>query len=132
MTDAVRVALNTLAADVAREASASPQDILEITIVGNPIMHHLVLGIDPVELGGAPFALSTDEAITVIADGNRPEPCTRMPALFSALYCRRRWRGCRRHDSRRAVLTLGDEETALLVDVGTNAEIGVGATASAC
>ena len=33
-------------------------------LVGNPIMHHLVLGIDPVELGGAPFALATDEALT--------------------------------------------------------------------
>ena len=35
------------------------EDILEMTFVGNPIMHHLVLGIDPIELGGAPFALAT-------------------------------------------------------------------------
>ncbi len=54
MTDAVRAALNTLAADVAREANASTEDILAITLVGNPIMHHLFLGIDPVELGCAP------------------------------------------------------------------------------
>ena len=32
-------------------------DIFEIVLVGNPVMHHLVLGIDPIELGGAPFAL---------------------------------------------------------------------------
>ena len=31
-----------------------------VTIVGNPIMHHLLLGIDPVPLGSAPFALATD------------------------------------------------------------------------
>src|SRR5215467_925190 len=67
MTDAVRAALNTLAAEVAREAQASPQDILEITLVGNPIMHHLLLGIDPVELGGAPFALTTDSAVSMWA-----------------------------------------------------------------
>ena len=30
-------------------------------------MHHLVLGIDPVELGGAPFALAIDRAVTVTA-----------------------------------------------------------------
>ena len=67
MTEAVHVALNTLAAEVAREAGGCRKDILEITIVGNPIMHHLLLGIDPVELGGAPFALSTDGAITIRA-----------------------------------------------------------------
>src|ERR1700757_4059782 len=63
MTEAVRAALNALAADVAREAGVSVSDILELTVVGNPIMHHLLLGIDPVELGGAPFALATDSAL---------------------------------------------------------------------
>src|SRR5262249_18004426 len=63
MTDAVRGALDTLAADVAREAQIEVTDILELTVVGNPIMHHLLLGIDPTELGGAPFALATDSAL---------------------------------------------------------------------
>ena len=35
-------------------------EIVELTIVGNPIMQHLVLGLNPVELGTAPFALATD------------------------------------------------------------------------
>jgi uncharacterized 2Fe-2S/4Fe-4S cluster protein (DUF4445 family) len=124
MTDAVRVALNTLAADVAREAKASPQDILEITIVGNPIMHHLVLGIDPVELGGAPFALATDEAITVAATeiGLSLHPNAR--AYF--LPCIAGHVGA---DAAGMILAerpdLGDELT-LLVDVGTNAEIVLG------
>jgi uncharacterized 2Fe-2S/4Fe-4S cluster protein (DUF4445 family) len=48
---------------VAGEAGAVPQDILALTLVGNPIMHHLVLGLDPTELGGAPFALATDQSI---------------------------------------------------------------------
>ena len=34
-----------------RTASVAPREILEVTLVGNPIMHHLVLGIDPVPLG---------------------------------------------------------------------------------
>ena len=124
MTDAVRVALNTLAADVAREANASPQDILEVTIVGNPIMHHLVLGIDPVELGGAPFALSTDEAITVIGTeiGLALHPNARtyfLPCIAGHVGA----------DAAGMILAerpdLGDELT-LLVDVGTNAEIVLG------
>ncbi|HEY0339222.1 MAG TPA: ASKHA domain-containing protein, partial [Steroidobacteraceae bacterium] len=124
MTDAVRVALNTLAADVAREAKAAPQDILEITIVGNPIMHHLVLGIDPVELGGAPFALATDEAITVIATeiGLTVHPNARtyfLPCIAGHVGA----------DAAGMILAerpdLSDELT-LLVDVGTNAEIVLG------
>jgi uncharacterized 2Fe-2S/4Fe-4S cluster protein (DUF4445 family) len=124
MTDAVRVALNTLAADVAREAQASAQDILEITIVGNPIMHHLVLGIDPVELGGAPFALATDEAITVTATeiGLSLHPNARtyfLPCIAGHVGA----------DAAGMILAerpdLADELT-LLVDVGTNAEIVLG------
>ena len=124
MTDAVRVALNTLAADVAREANASPQDILEVTIVGNPIMHHLVLGIDPVELGGAPFALSTDEAITVIATEINLTLHPNARTYF--LPCIAGHVGA---DAAGMILAerpdLGDELT-LLVDVGTNAEIVLG------
>ena len=38
-----------------------------MTIVGNPIMQHLVLGLNPVELGTAPFALVTDNSVDVVA-----------------------------------------------------------------
>ncbi len=67
MTAAVRVALNELIAQVAQQAGVTGGEILEAAIVGNPIMHHLLLGIDPVELGGAPFALCTDGSVTVKA-----------------------------------------------------------------
>src|SRR5258707_1204778 len=68
MTAAVREALGGLAADVARDAGISHEDILEATLVGNPIMHHLLIGIDPVELGGAPFALAVDHSLTFRAN----------------------------------------------------------------
>ena len=67
LTTAVRQAASGLAAEVARTAGIAPGDILEATFVGNPIMHHLLLGISPYELGGAPFALATDQAITLWA-----------------------------------------------------------------
>ena len=124
MTEAVRGALNTLAVDVAREAKASPQDILEITLVGNPIMHHLLLGIDPVELGGAPFALATDSATSIRASelGLSLHPNARVYVLPCIA-------GHVGADAAGMVLAerpdLGDELT-LLVDVGTNAEIVLG------
>jgi len=67
MTEAVRMAINELLADVSKKAHIEQQSILDITFVANPVMHHLLLGINPVELGGAPFALTTDEAITLDA-----------------------------------------------------------------
>ena len=67
MTAAVREALSQLAAEVAKSAGIPVDDILEATLVGNPIMHHLLLGIDPVELGGAPFALAVDHSLTLRA-----------------------------------------------------------------
>jgi len=63
MTTAVRVALNGLIENVCMEAEVKPQDILDLVFVGNPIMHHLFLGIDPTELGGAPFALAVSGAV---------------------------------------------------------------------
>jgi uncharacterized 2Fe-2S/4Fe-4S cluster protein (DUF4445 family) len=57
LTRAVREAMDALIGEAAREAGVSRGEIMEVTMVGNPIMHHLVLGLDPTELGGAPFAL---------------------------------------------------------------------------
>jgi uncharacterized 2Fe-2S/4Fe-4S cluster protein (DUF4445 family) len=124
MTVAVHAALDTLAAEVAREAGVPVSDILEVTLVGNPIMHHLLLGIDPVELGGAPFALATDGAMTIRASeiGLNLHPNTRiylLPCIAGHVGA----------DAAGMVLAerpdLSDELT-LLVDVGTNAEIVLG------
>ena len=68
MTRAVRAALNDLAGQAAAEAGIDRALIFEAVIVGNPIMHHLVLGIDPTELGQAPFALATADALNLWAE----------------------------------------------------------------
>jgi uncharacterized 2Fe-2S/4Fe-4S cluster protein (DUF4445 family) len=124
MTAAVREALNGLAADVARAAGVTHEDILEATIVGNPIMHHLLLGIDPVELGGAPFALATDTSLTLRA--NVIDLKLHRNARVYVLPCIAGHVGA---DAAGMVLSerpdIGSEMT-LLVDVGTNAEIVLG------
>ena len=124
MTAVVRSAINELAVDVANEAGVSASDILDITLVGNPIMHHLLLGIDPVELGGAPFALATDEALTLRASelGLSLHPGARayvLPCIAGHVGA----------DTAAVILSeqphLHDAVT-LLVDVGTNAEVVLG------
>jgi ABC-type spermidine/putrescine transport system permease subunit I len=67
LTAAVRECLDQLVGDLCAQADASRDDVLELVVVGNPIMHHLVFGFDPTELGGAPFAPVTDRALTVPA-----------------------------------------------------------------
>ena len=71
MTVAVRKAINKLIATTAEQAGISIEDLLEITLVGNPVMHHLLLGLDPTPLGTAPFALATDHAVGHMGFGNR-------------------------------------------------------------
>ena len=84
MTAAVRAALDALVGELCAEAKTDPRDVLELVFVGNPIMHHLLLGIDPVELGGAPFALATDSAHRAAGPRARPaQRSTRAPGSTS-------------------------------------------------
>ncbi|MGB8328107.1 MAG: ASKHA domain-containing protein [Steroidobacteraceae bacterium] len=127
MTAVVRQALSDLAAEVSHSAGVEPESILEATLVGNPIMHHLVLGIDPVELGGAPFALALDRALTVTAAeiGVSLHPNARIYALPCIA-------GHVGADAAGIILAERpdqSDEITLLVDVGTNAEIVLGSRA---
>jgi len=124
MCEAVRTAVSDLIAEVCAEAEQTPDNILDCTFVGNPIMHHLLLGLSPVELGGAPFALATDSAVTVSAQRldlgiNPGARCYVLPCIAGHVGA----------DCAAVVLSEAPylrEELTLLVDVGTNAEIVLG------
>ena len=124
LTQAVRGALNELAGQAAAEAGIETGDILDVTLVGNPVMHHLLLGINPVELGGAPFALATDQSVVLRASelGLALNPGSRvfvLPCIAGHVGA----------DTAGVILAerpdLSDRIT-VLVDVGTNAEIVLG------
>jgi uncharacterized 2Fe-2S/4Fe-4S cluster protein (DUF4445 family) len=127
MTRAVRDAVASLVTGLASRAGVPAEDILELTIVGNPIMHHLLLGIDPVPLGSAPFALATDAAVRVRArdlelPGHEGARVYVLPCIAGHVGA----------DAAGVILSetpyLADEVT-LIVDVGTNAEIVLGSRA---
>jgi uncharacterized 2Fe-2S/4Fe-4S cluster protein (DUF4445 family) len=127
MTAAIREALNTLASQAAAEAKIELTDILEIVLVGNPVMHHLFLGIDPTELGGAPFALATGLAITCPA--SELDLKLNSGAQAYVLPCIAGHVGA---DAAGVVLSEApqdSDEIILAVDVGTNAEIILGSKA---
>jgi uncharacterized 2Fe-2S/4Fe-4S cluster protein (DUF4445 family) len=124
MTTAVRSALNGLLAQLVMRAGIKRDAILELAVVGNPIMHHLVLGIDPVPLGSAPFALATDRAVTVRAA--ELDLVTHPGARVYALPCIAGHVGA---DTAGVILAEAPHESEvveLVVDVGTNAEIVLG------
>ncbi len=124
MADAVRSAICTLIDEVCLEAKVDAHDILDSTFVGNPVMHHLLLGLSPVELGVAPFALATDESVRLRA--SELDLSFHPGARAYTLPCIAGHVGA---DAAAMVLSeapyLRDEVT-LLVDVGTNAEIILG------
>ncbi|MDG2295403.1 MAG: ASKHA domain-containing protein [Paracoccaceae bacterium] len=125
MTTAVREAMNTLIAEIANEAGINKDLIIEIVFVCNPVMHHLLLGIDPVELGQAPFALATSEALNLAAQELDITSINGSARVF-ILPCIAGHVGA---DA--AAVALSEEpgqseDLVLVVDVGTNAEILLG------
>ncbi len=125
MTAAVRAAINTLAIDIAAEGGIDPAQIYELVFVCNPVMHHLLLGIDPVELGQAPFALASSNSLSLDArelDLPAVNPATRtyiLPCIAGHVGA-----DC-------AAVALSEQpnqsdDMVLIVDVGTNAEILLG------
>jgi uncharacterized 2Fe-2S/4Fe-4S cluster protein (DUF4445 family) len=124
MTEVVREAFNQLAKRAAKTAKIPLEDILDMTVVANPIMHHLFLGIDPTPLGTAPFTLTTDQTQVIraadIGIHLHPEArvCT-LPCIAGHIGA----------DTAGVILSERPdlaEEYVLLVDVGTNAEIVLG------
>jgi len=124
LIDVVRQAINELIVEVVEQAGIEPTDVLEMTIVGNPIMQHLVLGMNPVELGTAPFALATDDSVDVLAAdiGININP----GGYVYALPCIAGHVGADAAGVLLAEAPHERDEVSLIVDVGTNAEILLG------
>lgn len=124
LTDAVRGAIATLVSRLAGQAGIATDDILEAVFVGNPVMHHLFLGIDPRQLGQAPFALAVSGALRLAARdvGLAIHPGGRVYVLPCIA-------GHVGADAAAVALADGPQhhdEVTLVIDVGTNAEILLG------
>lgn len=124
LTDSVRGALRDLVSQVTTQASVAPGEIVEMTVVGNPTMHHLVLGIDPTQLGMEPFPLVVDRGVTVMARDLDLELNPGAHVYFLPCIA-----GHVGGDTAGVILSQGPhvaEELTLVIDVGTNAELVLG------
>jgi uncharacterized 2Fe-2S/4Fe-4S cluster protein (DUF4445 family) len=124
LTAVVRSALSDLVSLLAAQAQVHTDDVVEATIVGNPTMHHLVLGIDPTQLGMEPFPLVVDTAVSVKArDIGLPMNAGGYAYFLPCIA------GHVGADTAGVILAQGphlSNDTTLVIDVGTNAEIVLG------
>ena len=121
LTRAVRTSLDELIGRLCEEGGAKRDEVLELVLVGNPIMHHLLLGLDPTPLGVAPFTLEISEAVDRTATELDLE--AHPAARAHVLPCIAGHVGA---DTAAVVLATRPHEAdgvRLVVDIGTNAEI---------
>ncbi len=123
LRDAVVAAINEAAADLCAGAGVTPSDILEMAIVGNTAMHHLALGLPVSQLGVIPFAPVIASPIDVKCSAlgliAAPGAYVHLPPPIAGFV----------GSDHVAVLLAStfhkDERTRLMVDLGTNTEIGL-------
>ncbi len=124
--DAIIAALNELARQAAAEADIPVTAITDIVLVGNSVMHHILLNIPPRELGQSPFAPAISDAVDVKARelGLRLAPGARAHVLPVEA-------GHVGADNVGVILAeepdkAPENEVWLIVDVGTNGELLLG------
>ncbi|MEW6504654.1 MAG: ASKHA domain-containing protein [Chloroflexota bacterium] len=124
LQNAVIAAINDLAEQAARSANFRLEDVVDCVWVGNSVMLHLALGMNPASLGESPFKPQFSDALDLSAGrvGLRLNPGARLHVLPPIA-------GYVGADAVAAILAAGlnqREELTLLVDAGTNGEIVLG------
>jgi uncharacterized 2Fe-2S/4Fe-4S cluster protein (DUF4445 family) len=118
---AVQGQLRDMLSDARAAIGAQADQILELVCVGNPIMHHTLIGVDPTPLGQSPFTLAVKDWIDLPGDMLdlglvRHARVSLLPLIGGHVGA----------DTAAAYLTQMDrmqDRSVLLVDIGTNAEI---------
>jgi uncharacterized 2Fe-2S/4Fe-4S cluster protein (DUF4445 family) len=124
MHEAIIAGLNRLAGLTALAAGLRARDIHELVVAGNTVMHHILLGLDPTDLGAAPFTLATHAPIDIKARelGLKLHPGANVH--FMALEA-----GHVGADNVGVLVAEAPDQQdsmMLVIDVGTNAEILLG------
>ncbi|MGE5404987.1 MAG: ASKHA domain-containing protein [Candidatus Saccharibacteria bacterium] len=114
--------ISEIISEITSDLKIDIEDILEVTVVGNPVMLHLFLGLDPKGLGAAPYTGLFQSAVAVRSDslGLPINPAGRVYVLPQiAGFLGADIVGC---------LLVDDIErpgNSLLIDIGTNGEMAL-------
>ena len=123
LTQLIRHAMTDLTQKVCDDAGISPQKVDVVSVVGNPAMQQLFLGICPDNLSEVPFAPALTEAKAVSCKGILPI-CSEAQLLIVpdiAGFIGADTVGCLL-----ATKLYEDDALTLLVDIGTNGEMVLG------
>ncbi|RJQ49833.1 MAG: DUF4445 domain-containing protein [Nitrospiraceae bacterium] len=116
--------LNTIIKKATNKVGRQPEDISEMTIVGNTAMHHILLGINPEFMGVAPFTPALHESIDIKAErlGIHMLPTGNIHILpIEAGFVGADNVGCLLADT-----PYKRDEMTLFIDIGTNGELNLG------
>ena len=123
LTFLARDAISKLVLGLLDESGRPLEDVTEVVVVGNPVMHHSFLGLDVVPLGQMPFDLATSGPVV------REAQDVGLPLPNASVYLPPCIAGHVGADTSAAILAEAPYQATsqqLLVDVGTNAEIVLG------
>ena len=117
-------ALNQLAQEAAEQAGLTAQDIIDMTAVGNSVMHHLLLNLNPKPLGESPFIPAVGNPVDIGASslGLKLHPGARLHVLPLEA-------GFVGADNVGVILSEEPHQQTditLIIDVGTNGELLLG------
>ncbi len=124
LNTAVLDALNEIIDKTCTEAKISPSQIYEASVVGNSVMHHIFLNIDPTYIGLSPYVPAIKKDLTVKAKDinlniNRGGYAYNLPLIAGFVGA----------DTMGVILSseiYNESELTLAIDVGTNGEIIIG------
>ena len=124
LSDCIQTAIDELLHKLAMKINAEPEDIYQVSIVGNTCMHHLFLGISPASLVHAPYTPAVSERLVLnagdygLAVQERAE-LIMLPDI--AGYVGADTCGCLL-----AIRQDQQKEISLMIDIGTNGEMVLG------
>jgi uncharacterized 2Fe-2S/4Fe-4S cluster protein (DUF4445 family) len=116
--------INGLIQGITEEGSLTPLDLLELTIVGNTAMHHLLLKIHPEHMGVAPFPPAIHRSLDIKARdlGIHANPA----AMVHILPSEAGFVGADNVGVLIAEEPYNQDEHVLIIDIGTNGELVMG------
>ncbi len=115
--------INEIIASLCTDVSAMPEQVVELVVVGNTAMHHLLLGLPTRQLGVLPFAPAVRESMET-----RSSELGIHAALGAIVYFPPNIAGYVGGDHAALILATGIAETyktVLALDIGTNTEVSL-------
>jgi len=121
MNTAISNALNELIGSLVEEVGVTRDDILEMTLVCNTAMHHILLGLNPEHVGVAPFPTAMAPAMDIKARDTGLD--INKSGNIHILANEAGFVGADNCGVLIAEEPYNSEETVLVIDIGTNGEL---------